>query len=76
MSLMKTSRLKVKRLLELLPHIEVSGGLVKIRNQENLGGKWRVICFETLQEPVAWEAHKQRYTGIDSETKRIQAEWY
>ena len=34
--------------------------------------------METLQTPVAWEAHKQRHASIDRMTKRIQAtgpEW-
>ena len=70
--LVETSGLELKRLLDLLPRMEVRGGLLRIRSQEDPGTKWQVVCPRKLREPVAWEAHRQGYTGIDRTTKRVQ----
>ena len=74
--LVETSGLELKRLLDLLPRIEVRGGLLKIRSQEDPETRWQVVCPRTLREPMAWEAHRQGHTGIDRTTKRVQADWF
>ena len=50
--LVETSELELKRLPDLLPHMEVSGGLLKIRSQKDSEGKWKVICLKMLRKPV------------------------
>ena len=73
---METSDLELTRLLTLLLHMEVRGGLLKIRRQEDPDGKWKVLCLKTLRKPVAWEAHRQGHTGVDRTTKRVQVDWF
>ena len=51
--LVETSDLELTRLLTLLPHMEVRGGLLKIRIQKEPDGKWKVVCPKTLRKPVA-----------------------
>ena len=74
--LVATSGLELKRLLDILPRMEVREGLLKIKSQEDSETKWKVVCPRTLREPVAWEAHRQGHMGIDRTTKRVQAEWF
>ena len=74
--LLETSDLELTRLLTLLPHMEVRGGLLKIRRQEDPDGKWKVLCPKSLRKPVACEAHRQGHTGIERTTKRVQADWF
>ena len=74
--LVETSCLELKRLLDLLPRMEVRGGLLRIRSQEDPETKWQVVCSRTLREPVAWKAHMQGHTGIDRTAKRVQADWF
>ena len=47
--LMETSGLELKRLLDLLPRIEVREGLWKIKNQEDSKTKWKVVCLRILR---------------------------
>ena len=74
--LVETSDSELSRLLTLLPHMEVRGGLLKIKSQEESDGKWKVVCPKTLRKPVAWEAHRQGHTGIDRTLRRVQADWF
>ena len=74
--LVKTSELELNRPLDLLPRIEVRGGLLKISSQDDSEGKRKVVCPRALREPVAWEAHRQGHTGIDRTTKRVRADWF
>ena len=74
--LVNTSGLELKRLLDLLPRMEVREGLLKIKSQEDSETKWKVVCPRTQREPVAWEAHRQGHTDIDRTTKRVHAEWF
>ena len=74
--LVETSGLGLKRLLDLLPCMEVREGLLKIKSQEDSETKWKVVCPRTLREPAACEAYRQGHTGIDRTTKRVQAEWF
>ena len=74
--LVKTSELEQKRLLALLPRMEVRGGLLKIRSQKDPEDKWKVLCSKTVKKPVAWKALRQGHTGIDKTTKRVQADWF
>ena len=74
--LVETSDSELTRLLALLPRMEVRGGLLKIRSQEEPDGKWKVVCPKTLRKPVAWEAHRQGHTGIDRTLRRVQADWF
>ena len=67
--LVETSGLELKRLLDLLPRMEVRGGLLKIRSKKDPETRWQVVCPRTLREPVAWEAHRQGHIGIDRMTK-------
>ena len=53
--LVETSGLELKRLLDLLPRIEVMGGLPRIRSREDPGTKRQVVRPRMLREPVAWE---------------------
>ena len=74
--LVKTSELEQKRLLALLPRMEVRGGLLKIRSQKDPEDKWKVLRYKTVKKPVAWKALRQGHTGIDKTTKRVQADWF
>ena len=56
--LVETSGLELKRLLDLLPRMEVREGLLKIKSQQDSEAKWKVVCPRTLREPVAWEVHR------------------
>ena len=47
--LVETNNLKLKRLLTLLPRMEVRQGLLNIRGQEGLEDKWKVLCPKTLR---------------------------
>lgn len=39
-AVVETSELGLKRLLDLLPRMEVRGGILKIRKQKSKDGKW------------------------------------
>ena len=69
--LVEISGLELKRLLDLLPCIEVREGLLKKKSQEDSETKWKVVCPRMLRKPVKWEAHRQGHTSIDRTTKRV-----
>ena len=73
--LVETSGLELKRLLDLLPRMEVRGGLLRIRSQEDPETKWQVVCPITLREPVAWEVYRHKQDDQASASRLVLARY-